>query len=156
VRLRIAAVTAVCAFAAFWLLYDRVYERGEAHPLAWQDLTATLGTVEFPRPTGRVYRSRVELQDYLDAVMPGRAPKAPPIDFRHREALLVAAGPRSSTGYELRIERVTEERGRIVVELRERTPSLGEPVAARLAYPYRLITFARNDKSVSLDWQGRP
>jgi PrcB C-terminal len=156
VFIRVATVTAACAFALLWVVYDRVYERGGDRPVAWQDLTRQLGPLEFPRPTGRVYRRREDLQRYLVAIMPGRAPKAPPIDFRRREALLVAAGPRSSTGYELRIVSVREERGRIVVKLKELAPSLHDPVAARLTYPYRLLTFPRSGKRVYLDWEGRP
>jgi hypothetical protein len=69
---------------------------------------------------------------------------------------LVAAGPRSSSGYALEIVRVEEESGRIVVVIRERTPSLGDPVQARVTYPFRLIALPRGDKPVKLKWLGRP
>jgi hypothetical protein len=69
---------------------------------------------------------------------------------------LVAAGPRSSSGYALEIVRVEEESGRIVVVIRERTPSLGDPVQARVTYPFRLIALPRSDKPVKLKWLGRP
>jgi hypothetical protein len=80
----------------------------------------------------------------------------PPIDFGSREAILVAAGPRSSGAYELEVVSVTEERRRVVVAVRERTPSLARPGAARLTFPFRLITIERHDKDVTLDWKGRP
>jgi hypothetical protein len=88
--------------------------------------------------------------------MPGRTPELPRIDFRRRELVLLATGPRSSTGYSVQVESVGEERGRIVVHVRERTPSLGDPVAARVTYPYRLITLPRRDKPVDIIWEGRP
>ena len=87
--------------------------------------------------------------------MPGAAPGAPPVDFAHRKAVLIAAGPRSSTGYVLDIERVVEERSRVVVVAREHTPSLDDPVQARVTYPYRLITIPRTSKPTHLELAGR-
>jgi PrcB C-terminal len=92
----------------------------------------------------------------LERNNPGREIKLPPIDFAHREAYLVAAGPRSSTGYRLDIVRVVDSGSRIVVTVHERTPSLGDPVKARVTYPFRLITLPRSDKPVKLKWPGRP
>jgi len=88
--------------------------------------------------------------------MPGRRIHLPQIDFSRREAILVAAGPRSSTGYDLRILGVRETGSRIVVIVRERTPSLGQPVTAKVTYPFRLITVPRSDKHLRLKWLGRP
>jgi hypothetical protein len=121
----------------------------------WRDLTARLPGLELPRQTGRAYSSRKELADYLRAVMPGRAPAVPPIDFRRDEPVLVGSGPRSSTGYDLRVVRVVERRDEVQVRVREHTPSLGEPTAARITYPYRLIVFRRIDKPVHVVWEGR-
>jgi hypothetical protein len=42
------------------------------------------------------------------------------------------------------------------VTVRERTPSLGEPVVARVTYPFRLITIPRIDKKLRLHIEGRP
>ena len=88
--------------------------------------------------------------------MPGRRIHLPQIDFSRREAILVAAGPRSSTGYELRILGVRETGSRLVVTMRERTPSLGQPVTAKVTYPFRLITVPRSGKHLLLKWPGRP
>jgi hypothetical protein len=82
--------------------------------------------------------------------------RAPRIDFSRDLALLVAAGPRSSTGYAVKIAQVTEERGRVVVEVRERTPGLRDRVRARVTYPYVFVTLPRTDKPVHVDWLGRP
>jgi hypothetical protein len=87
--------------------------------------------------------------------MPGAAPDAPPIDFAHRKAVLIAAGPRSSTGYVLRVVRVVGERSRVVVVVRERTPSLRDRVVAKVTYPYRLITIPRTSKPTHLELEGR-
>jgi hypothetical protein len=78
------------------------------------------------------------------------------VDFGRREVVVVSLGPRSSTGYSLGVERVVERRRRIDVYLRERTPSLAAPVAARVTYPYRAIAIARSSKPVYVKLEGRP
>ena len=153
---RVAALTAIAAVVCAWLVYAYAFGHGGSRPLAWQDLTRQLGPAELPRPAGRVFGSAEELRRYLIAAMPGRTPKLPRIDFRRREAMLLATGPRSSTGYRVEVESVREERSRVVVHVRERTPSLGDRVAARVTYPYRLITLPRRNKPVELIWEGRP
>jgi PrcB C-terminal len=123
--------------------------------VAWRDVTARLPGVELPRQSGRAYFRRSDLADYLRASMPGRAPAPPRIDFRRDEAVLVASGPRSSTGYDLRVVRVEERGDTVEVRVRERTPSLGDPTEARITYPYRLIVFKRIDKPVHVIWESR-
>jgi hypothetical protein len=56
----------------------------------------------------------------------------------------------------LRIEAVRDYGGRIDVVVHEQTPSLGDPVTARVTYPFRLIVLPRSDKPVKLKWPGRP
>jgi hypothetical protein len=136
------------------LIWDRVGD-SPAKAVRWRDLTARLPGLEFPRQTGRAYFARSDLGDYLRAIMPGRAPAPPAIDFRRDEAVLVAAGPRSSTGYDLRVVRVEQRGDTVDVRVRERTPSLGDPTTARITYPYRLIVFRRIDKPVRVIWEGR-
>jgi hypothetical protein len=92
----------------------------------------------------------------LERNNPGREIELPPLDFARQEVYLVAAGPRSSTGYELRIVRVRVEGDHVVVVVHERTPSLGDPVKARVTYPFRLLALPRTDKTVKLKWPGRP
>jgi len=148
-------VVVVVALAAGWVAYVHVWRHGGGRPMAWRDLSARLGPLRFPRATFRVFLRREKLADYLDAVMPGAAPPTPRIDFAHRKAVLIAAGPRSSTGYVLHVDHVTEERSRVLVYVRERTPSLADQVAARVTYPYRLITIPRTPKPTSLVFIGR-
>ena len=144
-------VVALIAVGAIW---DRVSD-APAETVSWRDLTGELRGLELPRQTGRAYQSRGRLADYLRAVMPGRAPVLPRIDFRRDEAVLVGSGPRSSTGYDLRVVRVEDRGDTVDVRVRERTPSLGEPTEARITYPYRLIVFKRIDKPVHVTWEGR-
>ena len=88
--------------------------------------------------------------------MPGRAPQAPPVDFGRDEVVVISLGPRSSTGYSLRVKRVVERRRGIYIYLRERTPWLRDPVDPRVTYPYRALTIARSSKPVYVKLQGRP
>ena len=69
---------------------------------------------------------------------------------------MIALGPRSSTGYSLRIQRVVERRRGIYVYAREQTPSLGGPVMPRVTYPYRLLAMHGSAKPVYVKLQGRP
>ena len=142
--------------AAGWLVYAQWWGKGGAHELAWRDLNARLGRIEFTRKVTAVYKSPAPLARLLEATMPGRAPELPPVDFDRREVVVVSLGPRSSTGYSLRVERVVERRREIDVYLRERTPSLGDPVEPRVTYPYRAITIERSPKPVYVKLQGRP
>jgi len=129
---------------------------GKARAVAYTDLTRQTGRLEFTRITSAACRSRAALLEVLERNNPGRPIKLPSIDFANREAYLVATGPRSSTGYELEILRVTDTGSQILVWVHERTPALGDPIQARITYPYRLITLPRSDKPVKLKWPGRP
>jgi hypothetical protein len=133
-----------------------VYLRGGDRPVAWIDLTHELGPLEIVRPTTRGFESGSDLRRFLALAMPGRAPAVPRIDFRAQEAVLAATGPRSSTGYDIEVRAVREDRGRVVLRLRESTPRLGEPVAPRVTYPYRLVVLPHLDKPVHVVWEGRP
>lgn len=119
-------------------------------------MSAQLRPAEFTRQIRQIFRSEADLREYLEHAMPGRRLHIPRIDYARREAILVAAGPRSSTGYELRVVSVREQGSRLVVTVHERTPSLGDPVVPKVTYPFLLLTVARSDKSLLLKWPGRP
>lgn len=122
----------------------------------YTDLTRRAGPLEFTRITRDAFRDRASLLEVLERNNPGRRILLPDIDFTRREVYLVAAGPRSSTGYDLQIVRVRDDGDRIVVVVHERTPTLGDRVQPRVIYPFRLITFPRSNEPVKLKWPGRP
>ena len=122
----------------------------------YTDLTRQAGLLEFTRITRDVFRDRASLLNVIERNNPGLSISLPRIDFARREVYLVATGPRSSTGYELGIVRVQDKGDQIVVVVHERTPTLGDPVQARVTYPFRLITLPRSTKPVKLKWPGRP
>jgi hypothetical protein len=70
--------------------------------------------------------------------------------------LLSTVGPRSSTGYRLRVLRAIEERGRILVRVREDTPELQERVLPRVTHPFLLLALPFGDKPVRVELEGRP
>jgi protease stability complex PrcB-like protein len=129
---------------------------GSEKPVPYIDITSQVHGAQFPRLERELFRSQASLDGYLERALPGGKLTIPKIDFAHREAILVAMGPRSSTGYALRVVKVVETGDRIAVTVHERTPSLGEPVIARVTYPFVLITIPRIDKSLLLHLQGRP
>jgi hypothetical protein len=146
-------VVAVAALA--WLGYAW-WGRGGEHDVAWRDLNRQLGRVEFTRKVTAVYRSPAPLERLLEATMPGRAPGAPRVDWSREQVVVFSPGPRSSTGYSLRIVRVVQRRRGIDVIVRERTPSLGDPVEARVTYPYRAVAIRGTKRPVYVKLQGRP
>lgn len=129
---------------------------GETRAVPYTDLTNDIGRLEFTHITTKHFDRRAELVEVLERNNPGRAIELPPIDFSRQTVYLVAAGPRSSTGYELRVERVRDEGGRIVIAVREHAPTLAEPVTPRVTFPFRLVALPRTDEPVKLKWLGRP
>jgi hypothetical protein len=128
----------------------------EPRPVAYTDVTKETGALEFTRITRGHYREPAALLDVISRNNPGRPPVLPPIDFSRQSAYLVAAGPRSSNGYELQIVSVHDEGDEIKVVVRERTPSLGDRVRPGVTYPFRLLALPRTEDSVKLKWLGRP
>jgi PrcB C-terminal len=128
---------------------------GTAKSIAYRDVSAQLRPAEFTRQVREIFRTRASLVDYLERAMPGRRLHLPRIDFSRRQAVLIAAGPRSSTGYVLRVLGVRETPHTITVTVHEVTPRLGEPVRAGVTYPYRVIAIPRIDKKLFVHWPGR-
>jgi hypothetical protein len=128
----------------------------QSEPVPYTDLTRAAGKLEFTHLAVKLFDNRHDLVEVIERNNPGRPFRLPKIDFARQEAFLVAAGPRSSTGYDLRIVRVRDEGDHVRVFVREHTPSLGDPVEARVTYPFRLIALPRQDKAVKLKWLGRP
>jgi hypothetical protein len=87
--------------------------------------------------------------------MPGVPPRTVPLDWRRQELVLVSPGPRSSTGYGVRIVSVTQRRNRIDVVAEETSPRLGQHVEPRVTYPYRLLAIPHSSKRVSIIWEDR-
>jgi PrcB C-terminal len=119
-------------------------------------VTPRLGPVLWPKPVTRSFWQQRQLTRYVASAFSRRAPTVPRFDFVRDRLILVAAGPRSSTGYGVEILRVTGHRSTVRVLARETTPSLGQSVVARLTSPYRLITIRATSKRVYVQWQGRP
>lgn len=128
---------------------------GTRRPVPWQDISASVAPAQWARPTISVIRDPKKLAKLFRVATFGAHPAPPQIDFERREAVLVTTGPRSSTGYSLHVVSVTEKGGAIDVLVRERTPSLGEHVTARLTYPLLLITLAKSSKHVHVKYAGR-
>jgi hypothetical protein len=116
--------------------------------VAWRDVSNDVAPVTTADLTQRLFRTPEQFHELF-----GSESQAP-VDFSTRELLLVSPGPRSSTGYSVRILSVTERDGKITVKVRERTPTLADHVEARVTYPYRLLSLPA-DKDVLVDWVGR-
>jgi hypothetical protein len=153
---RVAAIAATLILIAGGVVWTQVVEAGGSKRIVWQDVTTRLGPVLWPKSVTRSFWKREQLVRYLARTFPPGARAAPSFDFAQRRLILVAAGPRSSTGYGVEILRITERRGDIRVLAHEATPSLGQRVEARLTSPYRLIAIPATGKRIYVSWQGRP
>jgi len=131
-------------------------DRTKGRPVGYRDLTAALGPAQFPRPYSHSYRYRQSLVSALQTAMPGHGGRLPRNDWTKNMAFLVTAGPRSSTGYHLRIVSVTDRGDDILVRVREQTPTLRNRVTPGITYPHRLIVFPQTSKPVHVRWDGRP
>jgi hypothetical protein len=134
------------------LLSAKLLPNEQGHEVAWRDLSAQVGPLRINGSQHPLFRERSRLTRYLRQA--GAHRPAPAIDFSRRQLLLISPGPRSSTGYAVEVLGVRERDGKITVRVRERAPSLGEPVEARVTYPYRLLSLPAGD-DVYVDWVGR-
>jgi hypothetical protein len=116
--------------------------------VAWSDVSNDVAPVTTADLTRRLFRTPAQFHELF-----GSETQAP-ADFSTRQLLLVAPGPRSSTGYSVQVLSVTERGDRITVKLRERTPTLAVHVQARVTYPYRLLSLPAG-KDVFVEWVGR-
>ena len=125
-----------------------------SRPLAWSDVSAQIAGIELPRAVAITLRSGGGLADFERQVTPGLQPRPVRVDFRRRELVLVSPGPRSSTGYGVRVEQLVEQRRRVLLVVSEVTPALGDAVRPGVTYPYVLLSIPRVDKRVDVDWLG--
>ncbi len=153
-RVKAGVIGVVVVAIGVGVIWTQVVAGGSKR-LPWQDETARMGPVLWPKSVTRSFWKQGQMTRYLARTFPRGAPKVPPFDFAHRRLILVAAGPRSSTGYGVRIVRITERRSTIDVLAREATPSLGSGATPRLTSPYRLITIPATSKRVYVQWAGR-
>jgi hypothetical protein len=137
------------------VVWTQVIEDGSKR-VGWEDVTAQMPGALWPKAVSRSFWKEEQLVRFLDRTFPEGAPKAARFDFARDRLVLVSAGPRSSTGYGVRIVRITERRSTIDVLAKETTPTIGRPGVARLTSPYRLITIPATSKRVYVQWQGRP
>lgn len=153
---KIGALVAVALVLLAGVIWTQVVQGRAEKQLVWQDVTASMGAVLWPKSVSRSFWRRRQVTRYLARTFPLGPPRVPAFDFARRRLILVAAGPRSSTGYGVRIVRITERRSTIDVLAREVTPSLRNGAVPRLTSPYRLITIPATSKRVYVQWQGRP
>jgi hypothetical protein len=134
------------------LLAARLLPEEKSRPVPWHDLSAQVGPLRINGSQHPLFREQAKLDQYLRRA--GARRPAPAVDFSRQQLLLVSPGPRSSTGYGVEVLSVRESDGKITVRVRERAPTLSEPVEARVTHPYRLLSLPAGD-DVYVDWVGR-
>lgn len=124
------------------------------HPVAWKDLSRQVGPARWARPTISVVQDSDKLAKLFDVALLPPRPKPPRIDFAKNDAVLITVGPRSSTGYKLRVVRVTQS-GNLDILVREQTPGVRAKVTPVVTYPYLLLVVPKLGKHVSVHYDGR-
>jgi hypothetical protein len=139
------------------VVWTQVVEPGGTKQLPWHDVTGEVrGRALWPKSVTRSFWRQRQVDRYLARIFPRGAPRFPRVDYTRDRLVLIAAGPRSSTGYRVEVLRATERRGDIRILVREVTPTLAEQQRPRLTSPFRLITIPATGKRVYVQWQGRP
>jgi hypothetical protein len=124
------------------------------HPVAWADLSQKVGPAGLARPTISVARDSTKLAKLFQVALLPPRPRPPTVDFSRHEVVLIAVGPRSSTGYSLHVVRVTQY-GNLDILVHERTPTLAERVVPTVTYPYLLLVVPKSHKHVNVKYLGR-
>ena len=145
-RLRVLVAVALAGFASAWLAYVHVYVPSGGEAIRYR--TAGIGRLALPRARTEVFHTQDEWRRFLDGL--NVAVSAPHVDFERDDAVLLASGPRSSAGSSVEIERVEEQRGRVLVVARERYAS-GRP--AIVSYPSVVVIVRATGKPVAVDWR---
>ena len=79
------------------------------------------------------------------------APALPPIDWRTERVLCIAAGPRPSAGFSIRVDAIEhDDRGEGVTTVRyaETTPVAGSVQAQMISHPVQIVAIARRGGEV--------
>lgn len=152
--LRLTALTAVVAFVGVLLVHERL-QRSGGEPVRWRDLSGEVGALQLAGPAERAFATRGQLSAYLRGAAPGRRQRSPRLDFSRFRVLLVSPGPRSATGYSVRVVGVEERRGEVVVTVREETPRLEADVEPRVTTPFALVAIPAGPKPLRVEWEER-
>ena len=77
-----------------------------------------------------------------------RLEKIPKIDFEKHMLVAVFMGRKNSGGYAIKVEKVEEKAGKIVVTVKRQTPPPGGMVTMALTGPYQIVKMPVSDKEV--------
>jgi hypothetical protein len=142
---RLLVIAALAGLALAWVAYSEVYAPSGGRRVEYW--TAAIGRLELPRARTEIFRTRAEYQEFVRNL--DVAVTAPRIDFERDDAVLLAAGPRSSAGSAIEIVRVEEQRGRVLVIARER---YRRGARAVVSYPSVVVVFRDTGKPIAIEW----
>ena len=149
---RVTFISAAVGFLILWPVYGGLYRHGGGGPLSVENVTSQVDSPRFAEAETRVFETGEETLRHLRSRDAGNVI----LERGDQRYVLIAVGPRSSTGYRLRLENAVEERGRILIEVRELTPGVSDRVDPRVTYPFLLLEIPAGDKPVRVELAGRP
>jgi hypothetical protein len=151
---RVVGLVAILAIVGGIAAFAATSGGGANKPVAWRNIAPRVGAVRWARPTISVARDQAKLDKLFEVATYGSHPAAPRLDFGANETVLITVGPRSSSGYSVRVVRV-EEDGSLHILVREQTPDLTDKVVPRVTFPYLLLVLPKSGKHVSVKYVGR-
>jgi hypothetical protein len=80
------------------------------------------------------------------------APHLPAINFADSFVVAFFAGPRGSSGYEVKVKRIVEYPGKFSLEIEEKYSGSGCVVLASMTSPFHFVTIPRRDKNWAFDF----
>ena len=125
-------------------------------PVGWKVLQGFGGPFEFPAAEQHRFRQRHDFVRFFRTHLTGARLRLPLVDFTRYEVEVFTVGARSSAGYSLRVQRVYERRGKIVIVVNEHAPRLGSRASAALTFPFVAVRLTQRREPVAIDWPQHP
>jgi hypothetical protein len=98
-----------------------------------------LHITELTEPGLHVLRAPEELEPLLSDFYRFAPQPTPPVDWLQEMIVVAALGSRPSSGYDIRVDRLTEQQGTLIAHCRETRPGDAECVLTVLTHPCTAI-----------------
>lgn len=95
-----------------------------------------------------VIENEDDFMSLWDKIYPEPRPDIPDVDFEKYTVIAVFQGQMTTGGYEIRVNKVVEEKNNILVYIEEISPDPQDIVTQALTSPYHIIKMERTEKDI--------
>lgn len=143
-RFIILALIAFSFYSCTDSLGDNVQNCGDVRNVAYENFKYCTQLKENPtKPIYVLINSNEELQKHFAACDVSALP-----DFTQKRVLGLLAGPKPTSGYDIKIQSVIEDDCQILVQYSERVPDVNEVVLQTITYPADYIVLPKSTKPI--------